>query len=143
MSTKQFDRSGVRFQYPTNWSLDVEDVGDGWTATVQSPETAFVLVSLRPDADAPAELADEAAAALRAEYKELDAVAAVESLAGRPAVGYDIDFLTIDTATVCRIRCVDTPAGPLLVLSQVSEYDRGRNDPVLRAVAASLAVEDD
>ena len=139
----KFDRSGVRFQFPTNWALDVEDNGDGWTATVQSPETAFVLVALRPDADSPSELANEALEVLQAEYKELDAEPVVESLAGRPAVGHDVDFLTLDTATACRTRCIDTASGALLVMTQVSEYDRGRHEPVLLAVLTSLAVDDD
>lgn len=139
----RFDRSGVRFSYPTNWALDVEDNGDGWTATVQSEQTAFVLVALRPDADSPSELANEALEVFQAEYKELDAEPVVESLAGRPAVGHDIDFLTLDTATSCRTRCIDTPSGSLLVMTQVGEYDRERNEPVLAAVLASLAVEED
>ncbi len=142
MNPAAFDRSGVRFQYPGHWTLDVEDAGDGWTATVQSGQTAFLLASLRPDAGDPAQLADEALAALTAEYKELDAAPVVEPFAGRPAVGHDIDFLTLDTATTCRTRCLDTPAGPLLVMTQVSEYDRERNDPVLLAVAASFTIDE-
>jgi hypothetical protein len=137
-----FERSGIRFQYPDNWQLDAEDTGDGWTATLQSPETAFVLVSLRPDAEGAAELADEALAALKAEYPELDAESAVGSLAGQPAVGHDIDFLTLDTAILCWTRCAETSAGPLLVMCQTSEYDRAQNEPVLRAICASLQIED-
>jgi hypothetical protein len=139
---KTFERSGIRFQYPDNWQLDVEDTGDGWTVTLQSPETAFLLVSLRPDAEGATELADESLAALKAEYPEVDAEAAVGSLAGQPAVGHDIDFLTLDTAIICWTRCVETTAGPLLVLCQTSEYDRAQNEPVLRAICASLQVED-
>jgi hypothetical protein len=137
-----FERSGIRFQYPDNWQLDAEDTGDGWTVTLQSPETAFVLVSLRPDAEGTTELADEALAALKAEYPELDAETAVGSLAGQPAVGHDIDFLTLDTTIICWTRCIETTVGPLLVLCQTSEYDRAQNEPVLRAICASLQIED-
>lgn len=137
-----FERSGIRFQYPDNWQLDAEDTGDGWTVTLQSPETAFLLVSLRPDAEGATELADEALAALKAEYPELDAETAVGSLAGQPAVGHDVDFLTLDTTIICWTRCIETTAGPLLVLCQTSEYDRAQNEPVLRAMSASLQVED-
>jgi hypothetical protein len=137
-----FEQSGIRFQYPDNWQLDTEDTGDGWTVTLQSPETAFLLVSLRPDAESTAELADEALAALKAEYPELDAERAVGSLAGQPAVGHDIDFLTLDTTIISWTRCIETSAGPLLVLCQTSEYDRAQNEPVLRAICASLQIED-
>ncbi len=138
-----FDRNGIRFQYPSNWSLDFEDGDEGWTATVQSQELSFVLVSLRADADAPAMLADEALAALREEYKELDAETYVGAFQGLPAIGHDINFLTVDTAIECRTRAVESPSGPLLVMTQASEYDRDKNGIVLEAILASFRFEDD
>lgn len=140
-----FERDGIRFLYPAGWAVEPgEEPGEGeWSVSVHSPETAFILVSLRPDADTPADLADQTLDALRAEYKELDAANAVETLAGQPAIGHDLDFLTLDTAVTCWTRCLDTPAGPLLVMCQVSEHDRGRNEPVLRAVCSSLTVAED
>ena len=139
-----FDRDGVSFRYPAGWRAEVDESGGGgWAVTVSSPDTAFVLVSARPDARDPADLADQTLAALRAEYQELDAENRVETVAGRPAVGHDVDFLTLDTSITCRTRCLESPAGPLLVLTQVSEYDREANDPVLRAAVASLRVAGD
>lgn len=141
-----FARDGVHFQYPGNWPLDVDTPeGDaaGWAATVQSPATAFALVSLRPDADTPALLAAETFAALKAEYPDIEAEGRVDTLAGLPAVGHDFDFLTVDMAVSGWTRCVDTPAGPLLVLCQVGEYDREANEPVLRAVCASLRTDEE
>lgn len=137
-----FERSGVTFRYPANWKLETDDAGDGWTVTLQSPETAFLLVSLRPDANGPGQVADEALAALKAEYPDLDAEPAVETLAGLPAIGHDIDFLTLDTAITGWTRCIDTTAGPLLVMWQTSEFDREQNEPVLRAITVSLRIED-
>ena len=139
---KTFERSGVRFDYPAGWATDLDDAGEGWTVTVQSAETAFALVSLRPDAATPAQVADEALDALRAEYPTLDAQVAVDSLAGQPAVGHDIDFITLDTTILCWTRCVETAGGPLLVLCQVSEYDREQHEPALRALCASVRVDD-
>ena len=137
-----FSRSGVSFRYPGNWDVDAEETADGgWTVTLQSRDTAFLLVSLRPDADDPAQVADEALEALRAEYKELDAEDRVETIAGRVAVGHDVDFLTVDIPIVCWTRCVETPGGPLLVMCQTSEFDRPANEPVLRAICASLVIE--
>jgi hypothetical protein len=139
-----FERDGISFRYPENWTADVEESEDGgWTVTVSSPDTAFVLVSLRPDAGDPADLADQTLAALRAEYKELDSENRVETIAGQMAIGHDVDFLTLDTPITCRTRSLETPAGPLLVLVQVSEYDRDANDPVLRAIVTSLKVDEE
>ncbi|MBY0515216.1 MAG: hypothetical protein K2P78_15085 [Gemmataceae bacterium] len=142
MST--FERDGVRFAYPENWELQADETDEGgWTATVQSPGTAFLVVSLRPEALDPADLADQTLDALKAEYQDLEAENVVETVAGRVAVGHDLDFLTLDTAITCRTRCLDTPAGPLLVMAQVSGLDAPANDPVLRAIGASLAVDEE
>ena len=139
-----FERSGVKFQFPENWAVETEDSDSGgWTVAVQSPVTAFVVVSLRTDGQTATEVADEALAALKAEYADAEAEAVVESLAGRPALGHDIDFLTLDTTTSCWTRCVDTADGPLLVLCQVSDFDRAANGPVLDAITTSLEIVDE
>ena len=138
-----FERDGITFRYPASWRVETEEGDAGWTVTITSPQTAFAVVSLRPDARDPADLADQTFEAIKAEYQELDAENAVQTVAGQVAIGHDIDFMTVDTPTVCRTRCLGTPAGPLLVLCQTSEYDRATNDPVLRAIVASLAVEEE
>ena len=138
-----FDRDGISFRYPANWRVEAEEGEGGWTITLTSPQTAFAIISLRPDARDPAELADQIFDALKSEYKELDADNAVQTIAGQLAIGHDIDFMTVDTATECRTRCLNTLAGPLLIMSQTSEFDRDQNEPVLRAIIASLAIEEE
>ncbi|HEX4607465.1 MAG TPA: hypothetical protein VH092_04595, partial [Urbifossiella sp.] len=88
-------------------------------------------------------LADQTLDALKAEYKELDAEDVVETLAGRVTIGHDVDFLTLDTAVACHTRCLETPGGPLLLMGQVSDYDRAKTAPVFRAVFASLVIDSD
>jgi hypothetical protein len=138
-----FNRDGISFRYPANWGVEAEEGEGGWTVTLTSPQTAFVILSLRPDARDPADLADQTLDAIKAEYKELDAENTIQTIAGQVAIGHDIDFMTVDTPTTCRTRCLESPAGPLLVLCQTSDIDRARNDPVLRAIVASLAVDEE
>lgn len=139
-----FDRDGTQFRYPTNWRAEAEESDDGaWTVTVSSPDTAFVLISLRPDARDPADLADQTLEALKAEYKELDAENAVETIAGQAAIGHDIDFMTVDTPISARTRCLAAPGGPLLVMTQVSDFDREQNERVLHAIVTSLKVDEE
>jgi len=138
-----FDRDGISFRYPENWRVEAEEGEGGWTVTLNSPETAFAIISLRPDARDPADLADQTFEAIKAEYKELDAENAIQTIAGQVAIGHDIDFMTVDTPNICRTRCLETPAGPLLIMCQTSEYDREQNDPVLQAIVASLTVDEE
>jgi hypothetical protein len=138
----EFNRSGVSFRYPANWQVEKENASESeWTVSLQSPAMAFILFSLRPDARDPADLADQTLDALKTEYKELDAENRLETIAGQLAIGHDVDFLTVDSAITCRTRCLNSPAGPLLIMAQVSEFDREQNEPVLRAIVASVQVE--
>jgi hypothetical protein len=139
---KTITRGPISFDYPANWELDIEDDGDSWTVQLQSPATAIFLASLRPEIDDAGELANETLEALRSEYKELDAEPVVVSLGGWPALGADVDFLTLDTPTLCLIRCLNTSVGPVLFLAQVSEIDRADTEPLLRAMLDSVRVTD-
>ena len=138
-----FERDGIRIRYPDDWSAETADDPDsgGWTVTVSSPQTAFFMMSLQPDAADAGDLSDQTLAAMRGEYREFDAEDVMETISNLPAVGFNADFLTVDTATICRVRCLDTFTGPLMLMSQVSEYDRDQNDPELRAIVASLDVD--
>ena len=65
-----FTKEGVLFRYPENWKLEREENYEGWTVYLQSPGTAFVMISYREGAT-PAELAETALAALPDEYPDL------------------------------------------------------------------------
>ncbi len=61
-----FERDGISFRYPADWSVEVSDdaEGGGWSVTVSSADTAFLMASLQPDAADGGDLADQAHAAL-------------------------------------------------------------------------------
>jgi hypothetical protein len=139
----EFNRDGVTFHYPEEWGLDEDVTLQGWTATVQSPGTAFLLISLRPDADDPAQVADQTLEALKGEYPELDASDVTETIAGRLAIGYDVDFVALDATVSCRIRALDAEDSPLLILTQSGEMDRPKHEPALKAIVASLEITED
>ncbi len=140
-----FERDGISFRYPENWTIElIEDTeSGGWTVTATSTATAFLIVSLQPEASDAGDVSDQALLALKAEYPELDVEEVMETICGLPAIGFNADFLTVDTAVTCRARALDSFAGPLLVLAQVGEFDREKNDPVLQAMVKSLDVETD
>jgi hypothetical protein len=137
---KTFTRGGVRFQYPESWSVEREESGGAWTATVQSEGTAFAVLSLQPEANSPFAVAEETLATMKAEYPGLEADEVVEPVGGEPAVGHDIEFLTLDTTTGAFTRCLNTDDGPLLLLAQCGGYDRAEHWPVLLAIKQSLVV---
>jgi hypothetical protein len=138
----QFDERGVRFRYPANWRLEREETDEGWTASLQSPDTAFVMICIREDMPPPEALAASALQALRDEYTDLEADPCVESVAGQPAVGHDIRFFSFDLTNTCWTRSFYSEVGTILLMCQANDLDLETNERVMRAICASLEVEE-
>ncbi|MFO0814938.1 MAG: hypothetical protein U0796_17085 [Gemmatales bacterium] len=133
-----FDNGEVRFQYPENWPLDRQDSDEGWTISVQSPGTAFLLISSyteRPPVD---EVLRTSLQAMQQDYPELEADEATEKLAGHASKGFDISFFSIDTVNSCTIRAFRTKEATYLILAQSSSFDTATNIAVLDAIRTSL-----
>jgi hypothetical protein len=139
----EFHDGGIRFHYPENWRLEREDNECGWTVSVQSPGTAFLMVCLREDTPASAEMADAALEALREDYPELEADDCIDSVAGQPAIGHLVRFFSLDLTNTCWTRCFYSAHGTVLVLWQVNDLELEEAEPVLRAICASFEVEAD
>jgi hypothetical protein len=137
----EFHEDGIAFRYPENWTLEREDQETGWTVSVQSPDTAFLIVTF--DADAPdiAKISDSALETLEAEYPGLEAEPKVESIAGQPAVGHDVRFFSFDLTNTAGIRAFRAESGTVLVLWQFNDLEEERSEPVLKAIRASICEE--
>lgn len=135
----QFDEEGFRFRYPTDWKLEREESDTRWTVTVQSPDTAFLMLTV--DAEMP-EVRDVAATtldALKEDYPDLEAEESEEDVAGQPAFGHEIRFFSFDFLNTCWTRSFYSPQGTVLLLCQTNDMEK--NEPILRAICASLEVE--
>ena len=66
-----YDKMGIRFQYPENWTLDEDAALHGeQTVSVHSPSGGFWSITLSAESIEPSDLADTALAALKVEYRE-------------------------------------------------------------------------
>lgn len=137
----RFEKDGVRFQYPDNWLLTREEADAGWTVSVESPDTAFIMVTLdegMPDAE---EMAETVLEALRADYKDLEADEVIESFAGQPARGHNIRFFSLDLTNTCCTRCLYTATGTVLFMWQANDLELETMEPIFRAIRASFQVD--
>lgn len=133
-----FDNGELQFQYPENWQVDRADTEEGWTVTIQSPGTAFLLISCyteRPDVK---EVLRTSLLAMQQEYPELESEEASEKIAGHSATGYDINFFSLDVVNTCTIRAFKTASATFLLLSQSSSFDSSTHLAVLDAIRVSL-----
>jgi len=140
---KVFRQGELAFYYPDNWRLEREPSDTGWSITLFSPDTAFLVVTLDSDTPTPEHMAQTVLDALREEYPELDADAVLQSIGGQPAIGHDINFFSLDLTNTCWTRCFRTGGGTVLLLFQLSDVDLERYEPLFRAICASLTVEED
>ena len=140
---QEFEDDGLRFRYPENWRLERQENESGWSVSVQSPDTAFFMMSFDRGTPTVEDVAETALAALREEYSELEAEDRVDSVAGLPAVGHDIRFFSLDLTNTCWTRSFYAPGGTVLILCEINDLELETNEPVLRAICASLEVDDE
>jgi hypothetical protein len=134
---------GDSLSVPDGWELESEDTDSGWNVSVQSPATAFLLLSYHPEEDDPAYLADATIAALREDYPQLEAQNAVETIAGQPAIGHDINFFAFDLTNTCWTRCLRGPTGSLLVMCQCTDEELPDHGDTLKAICASVSIDEE
>jgi hypothetical protein len=139
---EQFDHNGIRFLYPENWRLELEESSDGWTVTVQSPQTAFLMLTVNEELPTTEEMLTTTLDALKADYPDLEADDSMDMIAGEPAVGHDIRFTSLDLTNTCWTRSFYAAVGTVLVLCQCNDLESELHEKVLRAICASLEVEE-
>jgi hypothetical protein len=138
-----FERDGIRCQYPENWRLETSDSESGWTVSLQSPDTAFLMLTYDDSMPDREEMAQTALEALQGEYPSLESEESYESVAGQPAFGHDVRFFSLDLTNTCCVRSFYSGGGTVLLMWQLNDLELETNEPVLRAICASLRVEED
>ena len=134
-----FEKFGVRFLYPENWSLmDVED--DEWprSVTVQSGETGFWSLHVYPPLQEAEPVVEELVSAIRDEFHDLEVLPAQEALDDTPTLGVDIAFFYLDLLVEAKIRYVQTPSSTLVWHYQAESREFEQIEPVFQAIAVSL-----
>jgi len=134
-----FSRSDLRFEYPENWSIDeTEDESGGEQVMVLSPETAFWHLSKHSSDIELEPLFDEALAALRSEYRDIEVEPARERLEDHDLEGFDVNFICLDLTNTCRLRACRTPSATFLLICQAEDREFDRVVPVFQAMLASM-----
>ncbi len=137
-----FHADGIQFQYPDNWQLTREDAVGGWSVTVQSPGTAFFLISCEETMPEAGDVVRTALEALRADYPDLETEDALESISDQPALGHNIRFFSLDLTNTCCTRVFYADAGTILLLWQTNDLELDQCEPIFRAIRSSLRVDD-
>jgi hypothetical protein len=138
----KYQKMGIAFQYPENWTLDEEDALAGRHAiTVVSPGGAFFSVAVHPHSADPIDLAKAAVDVMQEEYEGLEIEEVRETLDRRELVGYDLNFFFLDLTNTARIRCLRTHSATYSIFCQGEDREFDRHESIFRAMTASLLEE--
>lgn len=134
-----YEKDGLRFAYPDNWTIDEDDQDQADAAvTVTSPQTAFwSVVYYRGKRDVQ-QLAACVLDALKSEYPQIEVDEADAAIDGGDACGYDLTFSYVDLLNTATIRAFQHTDGTYLVLSQAEDHELPTVEPVFEAMTASL-----
>jgi hypothetical protein len=140
VNVQTYDDNGLRFEYPAHWELEETGEGDVRTVAVQDPDgLAFALITTDESRPDPAEVADEALAAMREEYPDLDSTPSLETVGDHTATGYDLEFFAMDMTNGAEIRCFRTPQRTILAFGQWSDLGGDDLPDLVRDVFQSIA----
>ena len=135
----EFNKLGISFQYPDNWTLDEDDALAGRkSVTVYSPGGAFWTVSVDPAGTEPSKLARAAVDAMKQEYEELEAEQTRETIVGREMIGYDLNFYYLDLTNTASVRCLRNDRATYTVFCQAEDREFDRLRKVFLAMTISF-----
>lgn len=138
-----FDKLGIRFLYPDNWTLDEDDALKGNEAvTLYSPGGAFWSITLHPLSTDPGDLATTALQTLKTEYADSESEPASQLVAGHTLKGFDVNFFYLDLTNTALIRAFRLSDATCLVLCQAEDREFAQLGPVFDAITTSLLTED-
>jgi hypothetical protein len=134
-----YDKLGIRFLYPDNWTLDESDALSGQkSVSVHSPTGAFWSIAVEDVVLDPDELAAAALKTLKAEYEHSESEAVHEQIGTQSLDGYDVNFFYLDFTNTAQIRGFRTSDASCLILCQAEDRELEKVGPVFRAITASL-----
>lgn len=134
----RFERFGLVFDHPENWSVDVAEAEGRQAVTVYAPDGGFWAVSGHAAGGPPGELAAAVVREMRQQYRELDSEAAADEVGGHRLQGYDMNFYCLDLTNTAQVRTLETPGAIYLFLCQAEDHDWERDAAVFAAMTASF-----
>lgn len=138
MKTETYNNHGIRFDYPSRWTVSEEAEGETLSVTVASDETCFWTIWLMPGGPEPEELIESAVRAFEEEYDDLDQYRAEGELCEFPSLYCDLEFVSLELINSAFLRAFRTARYSILILSQGTDHELDYSREALDAITDSL-----
>jgi len=136
-----FEEHGVRFEYPSEWTVSRAGEEGHMAVTVESSGTAFWMLSILQERPPAEEIVQAALESLQAEYEDCDVYETSEQICLLPTVGCDVDFSCLEMINRASLRACEGETSSLFVLYQTSDVEPEITTAQLQAVTQSLTWE--
>ncbi len=134
----EFNRNGIRFEYPENWTIEEDNSPDGvFSITASAPDGAFWSLSRQPAEVDFEQLTDFTTEQLRGEYPDLEAYPASDDIFGSSLSGADSNFSYLDLTNTAEVRCLATTTACYVFFCQAEDRDWSRLHHGFRARTTS------
>lgn len=133
-----YEKHGIQFMYPENWSLSEEDTSWPREVSVESPGGGFWALHLYSPPEDAQRLTDDVLDAMRAEYDPVESEEVEEQVAGVTAVGHDLTFFYLDLLITCRVRGFTLGDKTFVLITQAEDRDYQQLAPVFQAMTVNL-----
>jgi hypothetical protein len=135
----RFDKLGISFQYPENWTLDDSDAILGRrSVTVISPGGGFWSVAIQSGSADPAKLAVAVVETMKKEYSGVEVDETDETIAGHDLIGFDLAFYYLDLINTAWVRTLRAGESTYTIYCQAEDRDFDQLQMVFRAMTTSL-----
>ena len=140
MTTPVYERDGVRFLYPENWTVDDQSQAQGLLCAVslEAPSGAIWTLNIEQGHRDCEQLAGEVRRAMSEEYEDLESEPWQGAVAGTQAVGYEMHFYCMDMVVKALVQCFHWDDRTVMLMTQAEARDHDELAPVFAAIATSL-----
>lgn len=136
-----FHKHGVRFEYPTDWSVTEDATATEVCITVSNDCASFWSLTLFFDRPSPEDVAETVVRAFEDEYESVDVYPTNADVGSVPAVGADLEFLALDLTNSAYVRVCRTGRFTAVVLYQGTDHELAKGLPELEAISSTIEFE--
>lgn len=134
-----FNRAGVQFDYPENWSIIDDQFTDAArVVSLESPGGAMWTLQVTAEWTSPWKLAQQVVETLRGEYENVESESVEETIDNVEVVGYDMHFYCLDFVVAAKARSFYSGGKTFVVWYQAEDRDFDGLEPVFFAMMTSL-----
>lgn len=127
----------VRFAFPSDWSEQIGQSGEGIRVDLQSRGNSFGGVGVYPAVQLPVDVISQALTTLREEHPALE-LEEIHDEEFDEDYAYEAVFFSVDVVSYCWMRCFSHHGKTIFVFIQSDDKESHESEAVFRGIGLSI-----